>query len=110
MHSFIFGQTASGLPIMGHRFGTTGPEVLILGGVHGDEPEGPAAAFGLMQRWLGHGFPFHLRLTLVPQLNLDGILRGQRLNGRGVDLNRNMATNDWTSEIANPRYNPGTAA
>lgn len=110
MHSFILGQTASGLPILAHQFGTSGPEVLILGGVHGDEPEGAAAALGLVQRWIQTGFSFQLRVTVVPQFNLDGVISSNRLNFRGVDLNRNMATKDWSPAIATPRYNPGPKA
>lgn len=110
MRSFIFGYSALGLPILAHDFGSYGPKVLVLGGVHGDEPEGVEAATGLLGRWIQNGFPFQLRLTLVPAFNPDGVIRATRLNGRGVDLNRNMATNDWTSEIATPRYNPGPSA
>jgi protein MpaA len=109
MKNFFLDKTANGLPIPAYEFGTAGPSVLILGGVHGDEHEGVEACFGLLQRW-SKGFVFRLRVTLVPALNLDGVLRHQRGNGHGVDLNRNMATNDWTAEVSNPRYNPGPSA
>ncbi len=59
-----------------------------------------------MQNW-SSGFSFKLKITVVPTLNLDGVLRGQRTNARGVDLNRNMGTNDWSAEIKSPRYHPG---
>jgi murein peptide amidase A len=66
MKSFILGATSSGLPIPAYRFGTaTGPSVLVLGGVHGDEPEGVEACLGLIQRWIT-GFPLRLRVTVVP--------------------------------------------
>lgn len=110
MKSFILGATSRGLPIPAYRFGTmSGPTVLILGGVHGDEPEGVEACLGLIQRW-STNFPFRLRVTVVPAFNMDGVIRASRVNGRGVDLNRNMATNDWSPEIATPRYHPGKAA
>jgi protein MpaA len=103
-------MTSSGLPIPAYRFGPpAAPQVLVMGGVHGDEREGIEAALGLLHRWT-HDFPFHLRVTVVPALNMDGVLRATRVNARGVDLNRNMATNDWTSDVANPRYNPGPSA
>jgi len=44
---------------------------------------------------------------VVPQFNLDGSLRLQRQNAQGVDLNRNLATQDWSPEIKGPRYQPG---
>ena len=109
MKSFFLSSTTTGLPIPGYRFGASGPHVLILGGVHGDEREGVEAAYGLIKRW-GHSFPGRLRVTVLPAFNMDGVLRGTRGNARGVDLNRNMATNDWSPEIANPRYHPGASA
>jgi murein peptide amidase A len=109
MKSFVLGASSSGLPIPAYRFGTaTGPGVLVLGGVHGDEPEGIEACLGLIQRWIA-GFPFRFRVTIVPVLNIDGVLRSRRVNARGVDLNRNMATNDWSPEIASSAYHPGPA-
>lgn len=110
MKSFILGNTSTGLPIPAYRFDPgTGPNVLILGGVHGDEREGVEAALGLVHRW-SVSFPFQLRTTVIPALNMDGVLRSSRVNARGVDLNRNMATKDWSAEIKTPRYNPGPAA
>ena len=109
MKTFFLENSALGLPIPGYAFGRTGPSVLILGGVHGDEHEGVEAAFGLMRRWQ-KAFPYQLRVSLIPALNVDGVIRHQRGNGRGVDLNRNMATNDWSGQFTNPRYNPGASA
>lgn len=108
MKSSIFGHTSTGLPIPAFHFGREGQNVLILGGVHGDEPEGVECTWGLYSHWL-QNFSFRLRITLVPMLNVDGVLRKQRMNARGVDLNRNLPTNDWTKEVLNPRYNPGPA-
>lgn len=107
MKSFFLHATSTGLPIPGYHFGSSGPRVLILGGVHGDEREGVEAAYGLIRGW-SEAFPFRLRCTVLPAFNLDGVLRGQRGNARGVDLNRNMATNDWSPEVAKPRYHPGS--
>lgn len=107
--SFVFGHTTTDLPIIGYRFGTTGPRILVLGGVHGDEIEGVWAAHGLLSHF-ARSFPYKLRLTLVPMFNLDGCLARERRNARGVDLNRNLPTHDWTNEVANPRYFPGLAA
>lgn len=109
MKSFFLPQTSTGLSIPAYSFGQSGPVVLILGGVHGDEREGVEAAYGLIGKW-SQAFPFRLRVTVIPAFNLDGVLRGTRGNANGVDLNRNMATNDWSPEIKTPRYNPGPAA
>jgi protein MpaA len=113
MNSFIFGKTAMGLPIAAYRFSNSGAnnpaKVLILGGVHGDEIEGVVAAHGLLDQF-SKAFPYNLDLTLVPAFNLDGVLAKSRTNFRGVDLNRNMATKDWSPEIKTPRYHPGPFA
>lgn len=109
MAHFIFGHTPLGLPISAYRFGGQGPEILILGGVHGDEIEGIVAAQGLLKEFT-KSFPFRLNLTLVPALNVEGMLYRTRCNSRGVDLNRNLPTKDWTAHVASPRYNPGPSA
>ena len=87
----------------------TSARVLILGGVHGDEIEGIWGGFALLQSFTD-SFDFDLALTLVPCLNIDGMLHRERRNINKVDLNRNMATRDWTSEVATARYFPGLQA
>ena len=109
MKTFIFGHTALNRAIPAYRLLGSGPEVLVLGGTHGDESEGVTLALALLDSLLSH-CPFRLQLTLVPMLNLDGVIAGTRMNGRGVDLNRNLPTQDWTSEVLNPRYAPGPFA
>jgi protein MpaA len=91
------------------EFPVQGPEVLILGGVHGDEYEGIAAADGLVESLLKDN-PFKLAITVLPRFNPDGALFRTRTNGQNVDLNRNMPTKDWSPEIKGPRYIPGPSA
>lgn len=109
MESTIFGLSRLQIPIPCWNFGKQGPRVLLLGGVHGDEPEGVTAAHGILSHFLSN-FDYRLKLTLVPMLNADGVILHQRTNGAGVDLNRNLPTKDWTSEARAPRYNPGEKA
>ena len=109
MNTLFLERTAGGLPIPGYIFGESGPVVLILGGVHGDEREGIELCLGLLDH-LRRGPVPRVRATLIPALNVDGMLRGQRGNSAGVDLNRNLPTADWSPEIATPRYHPGPAA
>lgn len=106
---FNFGKTAIGLPIPAYRWEKGGPEILILGGVHGDETEGVVCAHGLLDE-LSQNFPFKMNLTLVPAFNLDGVLAKSRVNGHGVDLNRNLPSNDWNPQAFNERYPPGPHA
>ena len=106
MKSFVFGKSSNNIPITAHEWSNGGAHVLIIGGVHGDEIEGAIAAQGLMDAFL-KSFTYKLRITLIPMFNIDGILNKTRQNARGVDLNRNMPTQDWSNEIVNPRYYPG---
>ena len=91
---------------------TAARPVLFIGGVHGDEPEGVALAEGLLE-WLKQNekrypSPVKVPWALIPCLNPDGYLKNQRTNGRGVDLNRNYPSKDWSSKHDKPRYYPGT--
>lgn len=91
--------------------------ILLLGGIHGDEYSSVSIVF----KWLAnldrnHSGLFHWRV--VPLLNPDGLLRArsQRMNERGVDLNRNFPSFNWKEEASdywirrtgsNPRRYPG---
>lgn len=108
-NAFLFGKTSEGMSIPAYKFGNNGPEILIIGGVHGDEIEGIVAANGLLEQF-SKSFPFELNVTLVPIFNLDGALRNQRKSARGIDLNRNLPTQDWTSVAAKEKYYPGPSA
>jgi protein MpaA len=93
------GRSADGRPItatatngigdgQGGRSGW--PRVLVIGCIHGDECAG-IDAVAHSERGCpppGDG------LVTVPNLNPDGLALGTRLNARGVDLNRNFAS-DW---------------
>ena len=107
--AFHFGYTSQGLSIPAYRFGKRGPEVLIMGGVHGDEIEGIIAANGLLQAF-SQSFPLKIKVTLIPIFNLDGALKSQRCNARLVDLNRNLPTRDWSEKMIKKKYNPGPRA
>ena len=105
----LFGNSSQGLPIVSYLFGKQGPVILILGGTHGDEPEGNYIALGLLKKWM-EKFPYKLQLTLVPCFNIEGSLLCQRTNANQVDLNRNLPTKNWTSKAAQKRYHPGLQA
>ncbi len=93
--------------------------VLLFGGIHGDE----FASVSIVFTWLdtldrNHSGLFHWRVA--PLVNPDGLLRetSQRMNDRGVDLNRNFPSPNWQVEAEdywvrrtsrNPRRYPGEA-
>ncbi len=119
------GRSRDGSPIMIRDFAPGRSQsplarVLVIGGIHGDE----YSAVSIVFKWLrlladDHDSPFHWRV--VPLLNPDGLLRerAQRMNSRGVDLNRNFPNPDghdqaldyWVRRAeSNPRRYPGPAA
>lgn len=81
--------------------------LLLMGGVHGDEPEGVWLANATLEL-LGRE-PQHVRVPwiLIPSLNVDGLSRRTRGNGRGVDLNRNYPSRNWSPAFEKERYHPG---
>lgn len=87
----------------------TWPWILFLGGVHGDEKEGVWLLERMREKWTRH-FPYkNVGAVLWAQVNPDGVHRLARWNANNIDLNRNLPTKDWTPEIKNPRYPPGSA-
>lgn len=64
--------------------------VLIVGVVHGDEPQG----FHIINEFLNtQNCPSNL--LFIPCLNPDGMNKNIRTNSNGVDINRNFPTKNW---------------
>lgn len=74
----------------------TPKKILVLSMVHGDET--PAGHLAL--NWMGRLLNIKGRNTwrVLPLVNPDGFLAKTRNNGRGVDLNRNLPTQNWEKE------------
>jgi protein MpaA len=79
--------------------------ILIVGGVHGDEPEGVWLSEHCLE-WLKSN-PVSVPWLLVTCLNPDGFLIRERTNSRKVDLNRNFPSSNWSTEHSKARYYPG---
>jgi protein MpaA len=76
----------------------------VLAAVHGDEPDTTVVlSEALRSVPLGE-----LAADVVLAVNPDGLIRGTRGNSRGVDLNRNFPTSDWTGQAAVYRWGPDT--
>ncbi len=71
--------------------------VLVIGGVHGNEPVTPPAVRGLLDAEIAGD----VEVWLVPESNPDGSAAGIRCNANGVDLNRNFAW-EWRAEDGGP--------
>lgn len=76
--------------------------VLVIGGIHGDEPSSSA----LVLHWIrsAQETPSNIHWRFVPLVNPDGMLKAEptRTNANGVDLNRNFPTPGWDKEA--PQY------
>ncbi len=93
--SEVLGYSVQGRPIECRQFGDGGPAVLFIATIHGSEPAGTDLLQKLMEQlyirrsiWKGK------TIAVVPSANPDGYAMGVRENARGVDLNRNFATDN----------------
>jgi hypothetical protein len=84
-----FGRSVSARKLRVTAFGAgqIRAKVLVIGCIHGTECAGTAIADRVMARGCP---PTDADIWLVPDLNPDGHRLGVRVNGRGVDLNRNF--------------------
>lgn len=65
--------------------------ILIIGVVHGDEPQGEF----LINNYLKKTSKLPPHLLFIPSLNPDGQELETRTNANGVDINRNFPTENW---------------
>jgi protein MpaA len=71
--------------------------VLVIGGLHGNEPVTPPAVRGLLHAAIAPD----VEVWLVPVANPDGSAAGMRCNANGVDLNRNFPW-EWRPRDGGP--------
>lgn len=72
--------------------GTNGKNpVLIIGVVHGDEPQGEF----LIRNYLETHSEIPNNILFIPALNPDGLELNTRTNANGIDINRNFPTDNW---------------
>lgn len=110
IHWQIAGYSVERRPIHYAVFGEGTNVTLVLGGIHGDEPN-TVELVDQLARYLSVN-PKCLRnakVVLVRCVNPDGRAKRQRTNARGVDINRNFPTKDWNLGRKSGRYNRGVA-
>ena len=103
----LLGRSALGRPIALYRFGDADARnrLLVVGCIHGNE----CAGMKVTRRLLLAGAPVNTEVWVVQNLNPDGLVRGTRQNGRGVDLNRNFGAmwkpigRRWDAQYSGPR-------
>lgn len=99
------GRSSQGHPVrLCHLGAGRGQPLLLVGGVHGDEPASVEAVLVWMATWSA---PPDRELLIVPALNPDGIAANRKDSARGVDLNRNFPARNFTT-VHPPGYDPGS--
>lgn len=110
----VFGRSVEGRPIECLAIGEEGERLLIIASIHGDETGGTPLARRLMREMEARrGLLASRRVMVIPEANPDGVARRSRYNARGVDLNRNFRTENWSSGLragAFPFSEPETRA
>jgi protein MpaA len=93
-----------------HAYGSPGPTVLVMAGVHGDEPAGVQVAreFEKLLQTLPASSLTN-RVVMMPLVNPDGYSRRTRTNAHGIDVNRNFPTKDF-GQGGKDRYYGGEIA
>ncbi|MCH8969792.1 MAG: DUF2817 domain-containing protein [Planctomycetes bacterium] len=111
LKTHMLATSAEGRPIHAYELENESPAILIVGGMHGDEPQSAFVAdriVELLQTRIGD--MMHEHLIVVPQLNPDGLERGSRKNSREVDINRNFPTANWSQNEPDDAYYGGPSA
>lgn len=109
-----FVELSSGSSVKGHLIKAYKTQksalkyIYILGAVHGDEVEGAHLASQLFE-WLKETDEVDTPVVVVPVVNVDGFQLKTRVNGNGVDLNRNLPSKQWTNVAREAKYFPGNA-
>ena len=101
-----FGHSAEGRRLTAVRFGEAGAKrkALVVGEIHGDEPEGREIVKRLRKRYSNlHG----VEVWSVSTINPDGHARQTRKNAHGVDLNRNFSVGWSGAEPPSSGYYAG---
>ena len=107
--STVEGYSARKRPILSYRFGDGDDTIVYFGVFHGDEGQGKEVLLRLMEE-IGKnpGLTAGKRVIVVPVVNPDGHAKNRRTSARGVDLNRNFQTKDWTRRYSQKKFCPGT--
>lgn len=98
------GYSTAGTPLTIIRVGYGPQRVVIIGGVHGDEPDTVAVVRGLSDYFYDYveRVPAGATFYFLPLLNPDGLADDDRFTPGGVDLNRNWDTPSWLKDSPQP--------
>lgn len=90
------GRSGRGQSIYAQTVGDGPRRVLVIAGLSGVEPSGPALADYFAAFLRRHPeIVVQSSVTIVHAINPDGLIARTAFNRRGVELDRNFATRDW---------------
>ena len=92
--SSVYGASLEGIPLTVCLPDGGSAEIVVLASIHGDEAETTVVVSEAL-RCIPRG---DLQSAVILCGNPDGMLRGTRGNARGVDLNRNFPTSNWSAD------------
>jgi hypothetical protein len=99
------GYSVAGRPIDVYQFGSGEREYLIVAGIHGGYEGNTVALANELIIYLNEHpdfIPQDVTLYIIRNMNPDGEARSDgvdgRVNNRGVDLNRNFPSRNWTED------------
>jgi murein peptide amidase A len=104
----VIGHSINNRPLEAATFGRGPNRVYLIGGIHGDEPEGQLAAVTATA-----AFPRSATVRVLRDANPDGTRARTRGNTTGRDLNRNWPASNFRASHASgqtPLSEPETAA
>lgn len=96
-----FSENGIRLEVFGPANAST--RILVMASIHGDE----SLSTVLLSECLRALAPDELSAAVILAANPDGVLSGTRCNARGVDLNRNYPTTNWSTDPVYYRNQPG---
>lgn len=92
------GASVRGKSIEAMTVGSGPRRIYIIGGIHGDEPEGPVVAERLPEALLDAPELERATIRIVRDMNPDGTTARTRTNTRKVDLERNWPAKDFIAD------------
>jgi len=106
----VYNTSERGQNIYYWQLGDSSTATLIFGAFHGDEQAGFHLVLQLADTLFAHPERIRKGVILVPVANPDGLLAATRVNSRGVDINRNFPTENWTPVYSKKNNYPGPEA
>jgi hypothetical protein len=88
----VCGYSVNSKPIYYYMIGCGEEKVMVIGGLHGDEPKGVYACLELIEALSKDNLTEKYTFIVVPLCNPDGAQEFKRRNSNNVDLNRDFYT------------------